>query len=85
MAVIKVGKAFYFLRIVNIKLTSIANPCINGYRIYVDIMTGEKLSFRLLTRTSFIGQFVLPVGGDDIDGGIVILAATSFTLLRICT
>ena len=51
----------------------------------MDIMTGEKLSFRLLTWTSVIGHFVLPVGGDDIDGGIVILAATSFTLLRICT
>ena len=35
----------------------------NGCRIYVDIMTGEK--FRLLTWTSFIGQFVLPVGGGD--------------------
>ena len=34
---------------------------INGYRIYVDNMTGEK--FRLLTWISFIGQFVHPVGG----------------------
>ena len=34
-----------------------------GYRIYVDIMTGEKCSqFRLLTWISFIGQFVHPVG-----------------------
>ena len=41
--------------------------------------------FRLLTWTSFIGQFVHPVGveviGYGVDGGIVILA-TRFTLLE---
>ena len=37
----------------------------NGYRIYVDIMTGENCcQFRLLTWNSFIGQFVYPVGGE---------------------
>ena len=35
-------------------------PLKNGYRIYVDIMTREKL----LTWNSFIGQFVHPVGGE---------------------
>ena len=35
----------------------------NGYRIYVDIMTGENCrKFWLLTWTSSIGQFVHPVG-----------------------
>ena len=37
----------------------------NGYRIYVDIISGENCHhFRLLTLTSFIGQFVNPVGGE---------------------
>ena len=36
----------------------------NGYRIYVDIMTGEK--FRLLTWTSLIVYFVHPVRGEGI-------------------
>ena len=35
----------------------------NGYRIYLDIMTGGKLSsIRLLTWDSFIGQIDHPVG-----------------------
>ena len=35
------------------------------YRIYVDIMTGGNYGqFRLLTRTSFIVQFVYTVGGE---------------------
>ena len=35
----------------------------NGYRINVDIMTGEIYrQIRLLTWTSFIGQFINPVG-----------------------
>ena len=38
---------------------------INGYRIYVDTMTGEKL---LLTWKSVIGQFVHPVGGEGAKG-----------------
>ena len=33
----------------------------DGYRIYVDIMTGDK--FTLLTWASFIDQFVHPIGG----------------------
>ena len=34
----------------------------NGYRIYVDILTGKNYSqFWLLTWTPFIGQFVNPV------------------------
>ena len=37
----------------------------NEYRIYVDIMTRENCrQIRLLTWTSFIGQFVHPVGGE---------------------
>ena len=37
----------------------------NGYRICVDIMTGGNYrQFRLLTRTSFIVQFVYTVGGE---------------------
>ena len=40
----------------------------NGYRIYVNIMTGENWrQFRLLT--SFIGQFVHTVGGEGVYGG----------------
>ena len=40
----------------------------NGYTIYVDIMTGEKLSsiIRLLICTSFIGQFIVLVGGEGL-------------------
>ena len=40
--------------------------CINtGYRIYLDIMTGENCrQFRLLTWTSFIVQFVQLLGGE---------------------
>ena len=39
----------------------------NGYRIYVDIMKGKNCrQFRLLTWNSFIGKFVLPVGGEGI-------------------
>ena len=51
-------------------LRKIREGFINGYRVYVDIMTGEKLSsiyeFRLLTWTKLIGQFVHPVGGEGI-------------------
>ena len=35
----------------------------NGYRIYVDIMTGKKL----LTWTTLIGQFVNPERGEGMD------------------
>ena len=42
---------------------------INGYGIYVDIMTGElSPQFRLLTWTSLIGQFVPSVGGNGSKG-----------------
>ena len=35
--------------------------------IYVDFMTGEYCpQFMVLTNTSFVGQFVYPVGGEDI-------------------
>ena len=38
----------------------------NGYRIYVDIRTGENCcQFRLLTWTAFIGQFIDPVGVEE--------------------
>ena len=37
----------------------------NGFRIYIDIMTGKKWrQFSLLTGNSFVGQFVHPVGRD---------------------
>ena len=55
----------------------------NGYRIYVDIMTGEKLSsIRLLTWNSFIGQIDHPVGEERIRWGIVILARCKFHFTR---
>ena len=42
-------------------VATLKNRCI---RIYVDIMAGENCrQFRLLICTSFIGQFVYPVGG----------------------
>ena len=49
----------------------------HGYRIYVDIMTGENCrQFRLLTWTSFIGQLVFHYARGDgvkwVGGGIVI-------------
>ena len=48
----------------------------NGCRIYLDTMTREKLSpFRLLTWTSFVGQFIHPVG--------VISASYMFHFIRI--
>ncbi len=42
---------------------------INGCRIYVDIMTGEKKfrQFSLLAWNLFIGQFVYPVEGEGIE------------------
>ena len=43
----------------------------NIYRIYVDIMIGEKL-FRLQYPLAFIGRAVYPVGGKGM-GEIVIL------------
>ena len=48
---------------------------LNGYSIYVDIMTGEKLfffgrQFSLLFPKLFIDQFVSPAGGE-----IVVLAS----------
>ena len=37
----------------------------NGYRIHVDIMTGEKVcQFMLLAQCAFIAQLVHPVGGE---------------------
>ena len=42
----------------------------NGYKIYVDIITGENCrQFRLLTWTSLIGQFVYPVWGEGCGKG----------------
>ena len=50
----------------------------NGYKIYVDIMTGENCrQFRLKTWNLFIGQFVYPVGGEGMEG-----ITASFTLLE---
>ena len=44
--------------------------CRNGCRIYVDIITGEKLSsFRLQFPLAFIGQAVYPVIGEGVKGG----------------
>ena len=55
----------------------------NGYRIFLDIMTGEKLSLiTLLTWDSFIGQIDHPVGKERIRGGIVILARCKFHFTR---
>ena len=46
----------------------------------MDIMIGEKLSsIKLLMWTSLIGQFLNPLGGDGVMGGIV----TSFTFIRV--
>ena len=65
-------KIIHFLLIFFNENLSISNT--NGYRIYVDIITGKKCrQFRLLT---FIGQFVHPVGGkgwgkENIRGGRV--------------
>ena len=56
---------------------------------YMDIMTWENcLQFRLLAWTSFIGQFIHPVGGEWIRlrvwiGGIVILASYKFHFVRV--
>ena len=48
----------------------------NGYWIYVDIMTKEKLS-------SFIGQFVHQVGeGDGVEEEIAISASWVFHFIR---
>ena len=55
----------------------------DGCRIYVDIMTREKLSLRLVTRNSYIGQFVHPVGGDwvkGVEGGIRYFSPLRVTL-----
>ena len=42
-------------------------PTQNGFRIYVDIMTGKSCrQFRLIGPLSFIGQFVYPVGEEVI-------------------
>ena len=44
--------------------------CHQGYKIYVDIMTGENCSqFRLLTWTSFIGRFFNSVRGEGMGKG----------------
>ena len=50
----------------------------NGYRIYLD--RGKFIpQFRLLIRTSFVGKFAHPVGGNGVkgmdEGGIFILAS----------
>ena len=62
-----------------------------GYRIYVDIMKKEKncRQFRLLKRTSFIGQLAYPVGvrGEivvkEMEGRIFILASYKFQFIRV--
>ncbi len=57
----------------------------NGYRIYVVILTGENLSSIQLANMDLIFcQFVHPVGGERmmLDGGIVILPRLSVTLLE---
>ena len=59
---------------------------INGYWIYVDILTGKTCcQFRLLTWTSFIGQFVHLRGGEGMDMrvGIVISASCEFHFIRV--
>ena len=39
----------------------------NGYKIYLDIMTGENCrQYRLITG-SLIGQFIYPVGGEGME------------------
>ena len=54
----------------------------------MDIMTGENCrQFRLLTGTSFIGQFVHTVGGEAMGlrgwkGGIVILPSYVYNFIR---
>ena len=56
----------------------------HGCKIYVDIMTGENYrQFSLLTRNSFIGQFVHPIwmgvnGINEVEGEIFILAHCMF-------
>ena len=59
----------------------------NGYRIYMDIITGENCQYRLLFPPSFIGQFVYPLGGKGMGKrrwreGIVILALYKFHFTR---
>ena len=49
----------------------------NGYIIYVDIWTGEKLS------SIQVGQFFNPGGGEGRRGESLFQPATSFTLLEI--
>ena len=49
----------------------------------LDIMTGENCrQFSLLTRKTFIGQFVHPVGGDGVKGESLLQLAACFTLLE---
>ena len=60
----------------------------NGFRIYVDIMTGEKL---LLTWTSLICPFLYPVGPEGMwvkwvnegEGGVIFLASYKFHFMRV--
>ncbi len=55
----------------------------NGYRIYVDIMTGKNCNqFRLLTWILFIGQFVHSLVKGWMEGSLF-YPATSFTSLDI--
>ena len=56
----------------------------NGCRIYVDIMTGKKLSTFYLAN-SIIGHFFHPEGWDGVkvvEGGIVILPCCKFHFIR---
>ena len=42
----------------------------NGYKIIMNIMTGEKLSWiYVANKESFIGQLVYPIGWKEIGGG----------------
>ena len=59
----------YFF-VLSLSLTCNNSPAValyNGYRIYVDIMTGENCrQFTLLTFIYLIGQFFHPVGVDGL-------------------
>ena len=52
---------------------------------YMRFMLGSCRKFRLLTWTSFIGQFVHPVGWEGMDGWgcIVIIASCEYPFIRV--
>ena len=63
--------------------------CINGYRIYVDILTGENLSYIQLANMNIIYQLDRSSskwGGNRVmqeDGGIIILASCQHHFIRV--